>query len=132
MNATFTREQLLLQDTATMVARQLGASTANEVAPADAVAGRKLLADAGLLGLRAPLEAGGGGASGVEVAIVAEALAKRACPVPFVGPVLAADLLARGAADDGLSALVDGTVGTTIVLAEDLTRLAMIGADRTA
>jgi len=64
-----------------------------------------------------PVALGGAGASGVEVAIVTEALARHACTVPFAGAVLAADLLAAaGASADVLAAVATGERRVAVAL----------------
>jgi len=76
-----------------------------------------MLVESGLVGLRLPERSGGGATSAVEVAIVAEALGKHVAATPFVGPVLAADLLASAsAADDLLEKVATGQRRLTIAL----------------
>jgi alkylation response protein AidB-like acyl-CoA dehydrogenase len=83
----------------------------------DPDAGWPLLVETGLVGLRLPADAGGGAASAVEVAVVAEALGRHAAPAPFVGPVLAGDLLASaGAPTDLLEEVATGRRRLTIAL----------------
>ena len=80
MKATFTEEQQQLADLAERMAERIGADARSG---GDPDAGWPLLVDSGLVGLRLPAAAGGGAASAVEVAIVAEALgpARRAGPL---------------------------------------------------
>ncbi len=116
MDTRATPEQAELRRSARQLARDLGPST---VADLEDVARRKRLGatarDAGWLELRgegdnAPL------GSGVEAAIVADALGGAVADVPFAGPVLAADLARRaGVRDTGAvvafsSALIDPAI----------------------
>ena len=83
--------------------------------------GWPLLVETGLVGLRLPADAGGGASSAVEVAVVAEALGRHANPGPFIGPVLAGDLLASAAAPaDLLEAVATGQRRLTIALDRSL------------
>jgi hypothetical protein len=125
-------EQAELRRSARRLAQELGPAT---VAGLDDTTRAKRLAeavlDAGWLELR---DDGGDGqplASGVESAIVADALAGTAADVAFSGPVLAADLARRAGARDsagavvafspGLieAAVVDGDVTTSPLYAVD-------------
>jgi alkylation response protein AidB-like acyl-CoA dehydrogenase len=114
MKATFTEEQQQLAEVAEHMAERIGADAWGG---GDPDAGWPLLVDSGLVGLRLPADAGGGAASAVEVAIVAEALGRHAAPSPFVGPVLAGDLLASaGAPTDLLGEVATGQRRLTIAL----------------
>jgi hypothetical protein len=79
--------------------------------------------DAGWLELRHDSGDGSPWASGVEVAIVADALAGAVADVAFAGPVLAADLARRV----GLSEIDDGSV---VAFAADLIHPAVAGGGR--
>ncbi len=114
MKATFTEEQQQLAELAQRLAERIGADARGG---GDPDAGWPLLIESGLVGLRLPAVAEGGAASAVEVAIVAEALGRHAAPAPFVGPVLAGDLLAAaGAPTDVLEELGTGQRRLTIAL----------------
>ena len=124
MDARDTPEQAELRRTARQLARELRARTVVEL---DDAVRRKRLADAvreaGWLELR---HDGGGGAplaSGVEAAIIAEALGEAVADVPFAGPVLAADLARRA----GLAAAEGAVVG----FARDLIGPAVVAGART-
>jgi alkylation response protein AidB-like acyl-CoA dehydrogenase len=124
-----TPEQAELRRAARQLARELGPPT---VADLDDQTRAKRLAravrDAGWLELRHDSGDGAPWASGVEVAIVADALGGTVADVAFAGPVLAADLARRvgladdAAADDAVVAFarnlidaavaVDGTLAT--------------------
>ncbi|MEX0665982.1 MAG: acyl-CoA dehydrogenase [Acidimicrobiia bacterium] len=132
MDTRDTAEQAELRRSARQLARELGPST---VADLDDAARAKRLAgavrDAGWLSLR---DDGGDGAplaSGVEAAIVADALGGAVADVAFAGPVLAADLARRAGvpAGDGPvvgfasslldAAVVPGSVTTATIHAVD-------------
>jgi len=118
MKATFTEEQQQLAELAGRVAARIGAEARDG---GDPDAGWPLLVETGLVGLRLPAAAGGGAASAVEVALVAEALGRHAAPAPFVGPVLAGDLLASaGAPTDLLEEVATGRRRLTIALDRSL------------
>ena len=121
MDTRDTPEQAELRRAARQLARELGPPT---VADLDDQTRAKRLAqavrDAGWLELRHNCGDGAPWASGVEAAIVADALAGTVADAAFSGPVLAADLARRvGLADD---ALPDGTV---VAFAPDLIRAAV-------
>jgi len=96
MDIRDTPEQAELRRTARRLARELGPRT---VADLDdrARSGRLAAAvrGAGWLELRHDRGEGGPLASGVEAAIIAEALGEAVADVPFAGPILAADLARR-------------------------------------
>jgi alkylation response protein AidB-like acyl-CoA dehydrogenase len=97
MDARLTAEQQQLRDAAARLASDLGPGSVTDLAD-DARTARleKAVAETGWRALRLD------GASGVEVAIVAEELGRGLADVPFLGPVLAGDLLRH----------VPGTAGT--------------------
>jgi len=103
MDARLTAEQQELRDAAARLAGDLGPGSVHDLDDADRVARlEKAVAAAGWRTLRSD------GATGVEVAIVAEEFGRRLVDVPFLGPVLADDLrrgapgdLRRGAPGDG-------------------------------
>ncbi len=110
MDTRDTVEQAELRRAARQLARELGPAT---VADLDDATRRKRLAgavrDAGWLELRDDAGAGPPLASGVEAAIVADALGGAVADVAFSGPLLAADLLRRaGVTDDRRAALAFG------------------------
>jgi hypothetical protein len=103
-----TPEQAELRRSARQLARELGPTT---VADLDDSARRKRLAaavrDAGWLELRGGDDEGAGPlASGVEAAIVADALGGAVADVAFAGPVLAGDLARRAGVRDTGDAVV--------------------------
>jgi len=107
MDARDTPEQAELRRTARQLARQLGPRT---VADLDDRKRSERLAeavrDAGWLELRHDAGDGAPLASGVEAAIIADALGEAVADVAFAGPVLAADLARRAGARAGDGALV--------------------------
>ena len=109
MDARLTAEQQELRDAAARLAGDLGPGSVPDLADADRVARlEKAVAATGWRTLRSD------GATGVEVAIVAEEFGRGLVDVPFLGPVLADDLrrgaAGRGAAGRGASwtVAVDG------------------------
>lgn len=100
MDVRYSDEQQLLDHTAREIARDIGRFDGRP--GSDPTRGWDALASAGLAGMRIPEEAGGAGAGAVEVAIVVAALASQPCRVPFLGPVLAAELLVAGGAEVSL------------------------------
>jgi alkylation response protein AidB-like acyl-CoA dehydrogenase len=96
MDVRDTPEQAELRRTARRLARELGPRT---VADLDSGTRRERLAaavrDAGWLQLRQDADDGHPLASGVEAAIIADALGEAVADVPFAGPILAADLARR-------------------------------------
>jgi alkylation response protein AidB-like acyl-CoA dehydrogenase len=107
MDARYTPEQAELRRTARRLARELGPRT---VVDLDDDGRRRRLAeavrDAGWLELRGDAGDGSPLASGVEAAIIAEALGEAVANVPFAGPVLAADLARRAGARHSEGAVV--------------------------
>jgi alkylation response protein AidB-like acyl-CoA dehydrogenase len=99
MDTRDTPEQAELRRTARRLARELGP---RNVADLDDRKRRERLAeavrDAGWLELRQDGGDGAPVASGVEAAIIAEALGEAVADVPFTGPLLAADLARRAGA----------------------------------
>jgi Acyl-CoA dehydrogenase, C-terminal domain len=118
-------EQAELRRSSRRLARELGPTT---VAGLEDTTRAKRLAeevlDAGWLELR---DDGGDGrplASGVESAIVADALAGTAADVPFSGPVLAADLARRAG--------VPNTVGSAVAFTPVLADVAVVAGAATS
>src|SRR5512134_2986383 len=107
MDARDTPEQAELRRTARQLSRELGPRT---VADLDDGPRRKRLAgavrDAGWLELRHDAGDGAPLTSGVEAAIIADALGEAVADVAFAGPVLAADLARRAAASPSDGAVV--------------------------
>ena len=88
-------EQAELRRTARQLARELGPRTVADLDDAQRASGSpSAVRDAGWLELRHDTGDGGPLASGVEAAIIADALGEAVADVAFAGPVLAADLAA--------------------------------------
>jgi len=99
MDTRDTPEQAELRRTARRLSRELGPRTVLDLD--DDKRGRRLfeaVRSAGWLELRDDAGDGAPLASGVEAAIIAEALGEAVADVPFAGPILAADLARRAGA----------------------------------
>ena len=124
--ALLTDEQVMLQDMARDLGRKLGLANPADLEGADPGACWQELARAGLLGFRVRDESGRPAASGVEVAVVSEAMGAALVPVAYVvSGVLVPELLAAAAAPASLQA--DVAEGRTIIglaMRADLTGLA--------
>jgi len=124
MDTRDTPEQAELRSSAGRLTRELGPRSVADLD--DGKRSRRLaeaVRDAGWLELR---HDGGDGlpfASGVEAAIIAEALGEAVADVPFAGPVLAADLARRAGA-----APIDGAV---VAFAPDLVDAAVVSGSLT-
>jgi alkylation response protein AidB-like acyl-CoA dehydrogenase len=91
------------------------------------------LRDTGFLAMHAPERLGGGGASALDVALVAEQLALQLCPVPFVAQaVLAPELLALAGIGDLVTDVADGSQRIALALREDLRGVAGVAAPAVA
>src|SRR6202021_1243422 len=79
------------------------------------------LAGTGAVAMGLPEDAGGGGASNLDLALVAEQYGRRLAPVPFIeaaaaGAVLAQAGLAQAGAADLIGGVADGSTVATIAL----------------
>jgi len=120
-----TPEQAELRRSARQLARELGPATVTDLD--DATRAKRLagaVRDAGWLELRHDGADGGPLASGVEAAIVADALGGAVADVAFSGPVLAADLERRAGAT-----AVDGAA---VAFSTALTDVAVVAGSATA
>jgi alkylation response protein AidB-like acyl-CoA dehydrogenase len=125
MRAVFTEEQEMLKSTASRIAESVMVTQPNDLDRLDRKAVWRALASAGLLGMRVRDGDGAPLTSGVEVMLVAQGLAGAIAPTPFVGVVLAADLLARaGAPEAWLEEISEGRVRYAVLLTPGLDRLA--------
>lgn len=106
MDVRLTAEQQQLRDAAAKLADDLGPGAVQDLDDASRIARLdKQIEATGWRSLRSD------GASGVEVAIVAEEFGRRLVDAPFLGPVLADDLVRHVGADaGGLTVAVDGRV----------------------
>lgn len=116
MDVRLTAEQQQLREAAAALADELGPGS---VAELDDAARRERLEKAvdatGFRTLRTD------GASGVEVAIVAEEFARGLVDVPFVGPILADDLAQRTGTAPAVGSGEPGSVGAGVDLTASLT-----------
>jgi alkylation response protein AidB-like acyl-CoA dehydrogenase len=74
------------------------------------------LVETGATAMGLPEDAGGGGASSLDLVLVAEQYGRRIAPVPFVEAAAAGHVLARAGAADLIAAVADGGVLPTIAL----------------
>src|SRR6185295_12993770 len=90
------------------------------------------LVQTGVPMMAVPEAAGGGGASSLDLVVVAQEFGRRVAPVPLVECIVASNLLhAAGAPDDVMTGLLDGTILATVALeplAEGFGRLVPAGA----
>ncbi|CAO5165316.1 Acyl-CoA dehydrogenase domain protein [Frankia sp. AiPs1] len=104
MDVRFTPEQRILRQSVKQVINRLGLSAVADLADEQRAARLdEAVEESDWRRLRAPDEAGNPWASGVEAAIVAEALGHGLADVPFLGPTLAMELrrLAKASAATG-------------------------------
>jgi alkylation response protein AidB-like acyl-CoA dehydrogenase len=116
MDATFTEEQEMLAETAQRLAQSLGPGSVPDLESRQGSPGAPDIVATGLLGLSVAAESGGSGATAVEVAIVAEAFGRHLVPDPYVGPVLALELLATAGESKWVEAVLAGDVAITVGL----------------
>ncbi|MGW4368436.1 acyl-CoA dehydrogenase family protein [Nocardia takedensis] len=120
MDTRLTSEQRQLRASAARIGAELGPGSVADLEDGERVARlEKAVESAGLRRLRAD------GASGVEVALVAEEFGRALVDVPFLGPVLAHDLLGETDAERWTVAL-----GDRIVDARDRTRAVTVSDGR--
>jgi hypothetical protein len=106
MDVRLTAEQQQLRDAAAKLADDLGPGAVNDLADDERIARLdKQVKTTGWRSLRSD------GATGVEVAIVAEEFGRRLVDVPFLGPVLADDLARHIDADSRGASLTTVAVG---------------------
>ncbi|XVQ07634.1 acyl-CoA dehydrogenase family protein [Spirillospora sp. CA-255316] len=126
MDIRYSAEQRVLRDSAARVADRFGLRAVGQLEDTARVA--KLdaaVAESGWRELRTADDTGAPWASGVEVAIVAEALARGLADVPFLGPTLAAELRR-------LAGAPEAGARETVALRADLSDLAASGEDAVA
>jgi alkylation response protein AidB-like acyl-CoA dehydrogenase len=127
MHAVLDEEQQSLWEMATDLARALATDQPSVLETELTEQGWQTLVQTGLVGLHAPEELGGGGASGVELAVVAEQLGRSLAREPYVGSaVFAAELARLSGADDYLRRLCDGTLRATVALTPQLDAIAAV------
>lgn len=121
MDIVLTEDEALLAETADRLGADLGIHAVAELDDRVADPPVEALASAGLRGLRIPEAMGGAGGSGTHTALVAEAMGKHLVTAPFVGPVIAAEVLVRGGASpETLAAIAAGELELAIGCAPDL------------
>jgi alkylation response protein AidB-like acyl-CoA dehydrogenase len=125
--ALLNEEQQMLKDLARQVAGSVAVAHPGDLATVERAKGWGALADAGLLGLRVRGADGSPQASGVEVALVAEALGAALAPLPYVGTVVALEALAAaGAPAAWIDEIAAGTARYGLLLTADLSGLAQV------
>src|SRR5580692_10675929 len=74
------------------------------------------LARTGAIGMGLPEDAGGGGASSLDLVVVAEQYGRRIAPVPFIEATAAGHVLAQAGAAELIGGVTDGSILPTIAL----------------
>jgi alkylation response protein AidB-like acyl-CoA dehydrogenase len=119
-HVALTDEQAMLAQTVARIVADHAAS--DDPTPPDEVVGAgagadgvepdaqlwQALVDTGLVGIHLPEAMGGGGAGAVEAALVVEQLARGRARAPYLGTVLALDLLHHAGADDAAAPSLGG------------------------
>jgi alkylation response protein AidB-like acyl-CoA dehydrogenase len=129
MDVRLNDEDVLVQQTAA----RLATDHALVVAPTDGgvqsdAGAWTALRDIGFLAMHAPEGLGGAGASALDVALVAEQLASRLCPVPFVAQaILAPELLALSDRGELVANVAAGTRRVALAMDMNLDRIARVG-----
>lgn len=128
MLAVLTEEQEMLKATATQLAASVNLLVPADLETVDRAKAWTALSEAGFLSLRIR-EGGQPLASGVEVMLVCEALARALAPLPYVATVVASDVMARsGVEPRWLDELAAGYVRYGLLLSPDLSSLAVAGS----
>ena len=126
MSASLSEEQKMLDDSVRRLAADIGVTQVRDLDERDRAFGWQRIAEQGLLGIRTR-EHGAPLLSGVEVMICVEALANALAPQPFVGGIMASELLAlANASPEKVEPLVAGDARYAILLSHDLTQLAKV------
>lgn len=130
MDVSIGPDQQLVIETAARLADSFATTSTAGLPPRDdrGDAWRQLV-ETGFVGLRLPESVGGGGATGVDVALIVEQFARSLSTVPFLGQaVLAPELLrVAGAADDLLASVVSGERRITVAFDPSLRTFADAG-----
>ncbi|GAA0402903.1 acyl-CoA dehydrogenase [Acrocarpospora corrugata] len=130
MLTLLTDEQQMLKEVAGEIAGSAGLANPSDLTSRNWAATWQSLAQSGLLALRTRDEDGSPVGSGVEVAVVAEAMGAGLVPVPYLGSaILATELLCLAGADDDAARLAEGTARAGVLLNRDLSGLARFPAD---
>lgn len=132
MLALLTEEQEMLKEAAAQVAAVASPAQPSDIATVDRAKAWATLASSGFLSLRDRDGAGVPAASGVEVMLVALAFGESLSPVPYLGDIVAAELLWRsGSPASWCSSLSAGDERYGLLLTPDLGGLARVGAGST-
>jgi alkylation response protein AidB-like acyl-CoA dehydrogenase len=127
MLALLTEEQEMLKQAAAQLAASVALRSPSDLATVDRAKAWSSLSEAGLLALRVRDEQGGPTASSVEVMLVCEALGAALAPLPYLGSMVAAELLSRvDAPVNWIDELTSGESRYGLLLTPDLTGLAQI------
>lgn len=127
MRAVPTPEQEMLRETVRRLAMSMTVNTPDDLLRLDDGANWRALADAGLLAMRM-LDEGAPLASGFDTMIAVEELAGALSPAPFVGNILALELLGlAGASEDLIGDIGGGHARYGLMLTAGLDRLAQVG-----
>jgi alkylation response protein AidB-like acyl-CoA dehydrogenase len=127
MLALLTEEQEMLKQTASQLASSAGVHGPTDLSSVDRTKVWAALSDSGFLALRVRDEEGVPTASGVEVMLVCEAFGAALAPVPYLGGIVAAELMSRARVPQTwLDGLTSGETRYGLLLAPDLSRLARI------
>jgi len=131
MDTRDTAEQAELRRAARQLARELAAPAVGDLDDPDRSARlTAAVADAGWLELRDDVGDGLPLGSGVEAAIVADALAGAVADAAFTGPVLAGDLARRAGVPDTVRAVAfDPALASVAVVADGTTTVDLVVAD---
>ena len=106
----------MLESAANTLGDHYGPGSVAEIAMADPARVWRELTELGMTGLSLPVGVGGSAASTVEVSIVAEALGRHLVPAPYLGPVMALELLAIAKAHSEIAAVLSGELHVTLGL----------------
>jgi alkylation response protein AidB-like acyl-CoA dehydrogenase len=127
MLALLTEEQEMLKQTAAQLASSAGVFSPSDLATVDRAKVWASLTETGFLALRVRDADDRPMASGVEVMLVCEGFGAALAPVPYLGGIVAAELMSRaGVPDDWLDGLTSGETRYGLLMTPDLARLARI------
>jgi alkylation response protein AidB-like acyl-CoA dehydrogenase len=127
MLALLTEEQEMLKQTAAQLASSAGLRTPSDLETVDRAKAWAALCEAGFLALRVRDQHGIPMASGVEVMLVCEAFAAALTPVPYLGGIIAGELMGRaGAPESWVEELASGEARYGLLMTPDLSSLASI------
>jgi alkylation response protein AidB-like acyl-CoA dehydrogenase len=127
MLALLTEEQEMLKQTAAQLASSAGVLSPSDLVSVDRAKAWASLSDSGFLALRVRDEDDRPMASGVEVMLVCEAFGAALAPVPYLGGMVAAELMGRaGVPDLWLDGLTAGETRYGLLLTPDLAQLAQV------